>query len=691
MGLPGLSAAQRLEIAAELTSCGDLQSATHLVGDDPPALERLRAVAADQAVRLQKRGRDMLPESMREDFDRVLRAFEQLEAGQDDALRETLQPVGLRSPFLEWKLFLRGLQAYYQQDDARAVENWQRIKPDRLPSRLAAPFWFQINKDFRAAQSPESQAFLQRQVDRLQSAEAINILRELQAKLSTPGPSLAATLRLAEQAKKALEQEAPTLVARLATAMYWVVMSQGQPEDVPRYQRVFGTPPADPTFQRMHALAWDRAGSFDAAHKHWQAYTNEIEKSPALWPGEQNARARALVWQHMGQNAEKIPDDEQVKFLPAFLRNHPDRPRPLDPGAEKCYRQSIALAPDIPETHRLLFRQLNKAKTKTKAIRAGEEMLKRFPDDVPMLTELGHLLSQQERHADAVELFQRALKNNPLDRSLRQEVGAAMLFHARSLAEGGKFDEARTRYQAALDTGGERGAVLCKWAACEFKAGEAERGEELLREALAADGSSLAVSYSMLIEAIRLKLPPALKKRFDKEFKDGVKTPPESRSAARLAAITADHERAGIKYVGQGVHQKAVMGYLKKAEKIDWQEQDLEAVCRALPVLDAYRLSLSYVATGERLFPRSPWFSLLYAEIEVSRGPMMYGGYGLRPALERAQRNADALPPGPRREEVTERLARARELERGIGGLGSIFEQFSDPFGDYEDDWEDEP
>ena len=85
-------------------------------------------------------------------------AFEQVESGQDEAARETLQGIGLRSPFLEWKLLLRGLQAYWHNDDVRAVENWQRLTPERLPARLAAPFRFRIDAGFRAAQPPATQS-----------------------------------------------------------------------------------------------------------------------------------------------------------------------------------------------------------------------------------------------------------------------------------------------------------------------------------------------------------------------------------------------------------------------------------------------------------------------------------------------------------------------------------------------------
>src|SRR5581483_9018017 len=91
----------------------------------------------------------------------------------------TLQGIGLRSPFLEWKLLLRGLQAYYQGDDTRATENWQRLDAQRLPARLAAPFRFHIDPTFRAAQSPGTQETLQKEVDRLQSSSLLQQLRQL--------------------------------------------------------------------------------------------------------------------------------------------------------------------------------------------------------------------------------------------------------------------------------------------------------------------------------------------------------------------------------------------------------------------------------------------------------------------------------------------------------------------------------
>ena len=75
--------------------------------------------------------------------------------------------------------------------------------------------------------------------------------------------------------------------------------------------------------------------------------------------------------------------------------------------------------------------------------------------------------------------------------------------------------------------------MLCKWAACEFKAGEPEKAEGLLQRAHAEEDNRLAVAFSMLIETIRFKLPKKLKDRFDKEVKECLAQPPTCNCRSR--------------------------------------------------------------------------------------------------------------------------------------------------------------
>ena len=104
---------------------------------------------SQRPLQQQPAGRAQLPAAYHADFDRILQAFREVEAGQDEPAKTTLQGISLRSPFLEWKLLLRGLLAYYQNDDAKALENFQRLAPERVPARLAASFRQALDPNYR--------------------------------------------------------------------------------------------------------------------------------------------------------------------------------------------------------------------------------------------------------------------------------------------------------------------------------------------------------------------------------------------------------------------------------------------------------------------------------------------------------------------------------------------------------------
>src|SRR5262249_46573516 len=257
----------------------------------------------------------------------------------------------------------------------RAIENWQRLDPDRLPARLAAPFRFALDAPFRLAQQPAAQVALQKQFDQLQGHDLIQPLREIQAALAREG-AMDRAFQLDANGFPTLRAEAPALVPRLAACFYWAMITTGGPDDIPRYQRTFGTPLNDPHFHRLSALAYDRGHDLQEAHKSWQKYEQDVAASPNVWPDGQAVRVRALIWRHMGQNAASLPGEELLAQLPPVLRNHPGRPKPLTPSAEKCFLRSLELAPDQLETHAALFEHYRKTAKEPKALKAGEELLK---------------------------------------------------------------------------------------------------------------------------------------------------------------------------------------------------------------------------------------------------------------------------------------------------------------------------
>ena len=604
--LDGASPDWLKEAAQELAACGAGAEALKLLNrlePDPVAQKKLLGQLADKAVEKGKEGRNLLLVELQADFDRILQASAQIDAGQDEPARVSLQAVGLRSPFLEWKVMLRGLMAFNQQEDERALENWQRLAADRLPARVVAPLRFTIDKAYQSAQSPASQALLQKQADRLENRALVHQLRQLQKAMANTH-SLSPAFRLAEEIVPALRQEAPALASRLAACFYWTVVTDGGPEDISRFQRVFGTPADDPEFARMRALALENAGEIEDAHRQWQIFERSVAAHPGAWPGDQAPRVRALVWKHMAMNAAAAPDLDRLPPLPPFLRDQLPRTPSLKPTAEECFRQSLKLAPDQLETHEELVHYYQEQEKPRKAEQAARELLKRFPTHVPTLQTLAQLRIQEKDYAEGISLLERAYQANPLDQLLRRQLSAAHVFQARAYAEAEQFDQARAEFRMSLSLGeGDRSAVYCKMAACEFKAGNPDQAEDYLRQALASVGSQLSVAFSMLIEIIRLKLPAKLKTRFNKDFNALLAALPDGPTAADIAQTAAVHRIAGIDYRGQKTHENKVLNYLKKAAKVAWTEEQLDTVCKALYDLKSQRLLQSFAISGDASSP----------------------------------------------------------------------------------------
>jgi tetratricopeptide (TPR) repeat protein len=687
-----------LQIAEQFALSGGIADALALLPSitDAAMQERLRGHIVDSALQTGTAGRALLPEMFQADFDRVTRAFEQSEAGQDEAARATLAEIGLRSPFLEWKLLGRGLLAYYAKDDVRALENWQRLNPERLPYRLAAPLRQMFDAAFRAAQPPPTQTLLREQLDRLQGSELITQLRGLRSAVANK-ENLAPAFRQAEVLLPELRRAAPALVERLGHILYWSII-EGSPDDVPRYQRVFGRPPTDPQFNRLQAIAYERIGDFERAHKNWQKYEKEIADKPAHWPEARAERARALIWAHIGDNAALIPSAAKMKQLPAFLGEFPGASRPLKPSAEQCYLKAIELAPDLLEPHEALFKLYREAGNDKKAEAAGQRLLKRFPDHVATLEQLADLLSVgQDKQIEALDLYKRALQTNPLERRLRAKTVATHLGCARLFAMDKDFDHARQELQAALALSGGTPdfSYLCRSASIEIKAGgDPAQVEEILAQARQKMSSAAGVSYLMLIETIRLKLPKAFKTRFESEFNAALTGEPSGADAAQMALLT-DALSVALPYIGQKTHQKKVLAYLDRIKKANFTDDEYKSITGSLLDLRSIRLARQYLQRAQKDFPRNPHFPYLEAvSYFADKNPERMQVWKVEDLLKKAERIIGELPPTEELKALSNEIDERKQTLAAINpfAMGMLDNLFSMPFDgeeDFADDYED--
>ena len=638
-------------------------------------------------------GKSILPAELHAGFDAVVQAFAHSEAGRDDDARAALQAIGLTSPFLEWKLLLRGLLAYQVRDDARAVENWQRLDSQRLPARLAAPLRLGIDPAFRQAQPPATQNSLQQQAARLAGPGGGLRLDELRKALADP-KSLAAAFRLAEPVVAALRRDHPKLVARLAHCCFWAIVQHGEPEDLDRYHRVFGPAIAsDAELTRLEALALETREMWPEAHAAWETYARYIAESTD-WPGEVGKRAQALIWSRMGQNAA-TQDGEAQKEVPYMFSGFVEKPKPLKPGAVECFERSIKLAPDRLDGYLALFHRHREEGQTAKARKVGEELLKRFPDHAETSEALGDLYLETQEPARARDYFEKALAANPLVHRLRAKLTHARQNLALELTLAGKFDAARAEYEAALAMReGPPAPLYCQWAILELKAGQAERAAELIAKAEQNAGQRLAIRYALVSESIRAKLTPAERKRIAGEMTTALAQPPTPAEVlALLEAAAGQRQRQLDNFRGQQTHEKNFLRFLDKLPIHEFSEAELEKLCGYLKALDARRPWQKCLDVAEERFPDNPAFPLSQLDYFLNAREPDHRPWLLTETLERARELVHQLPREGQERYVPILRQRQQQVEAITGSrvspfdvLGSMFEEFGEPEFD-EDEW----
>lgn len=635
--------------------CGNWPAAQRLIAQVPSCTVTARALGflVDRAVRDPKNGKAFLPPDLQTGFDAVVTAFAQYERGDDEAARASLQAIGMQSPFLDWKLLLRGLIAYSTNDDVRALENWQRLDAVRLPAQLAAPMRYAIDPTYRAALQPEQGKRIADRSDRL-ALPMLSSLRKLQRLLSSP-ETLPEAMRLVRSQIGMLKMNAPQMLPKLANCFYWLIVMGGHPDDMEEYEAIFGKPPDDPNFSRMIALATEARGRFEEAHREWGQYANWIASKPQLFPGEFGKRARAMLFLRMGDNAQEHdrgPDESDPDSFLDFLRmqlHGQDKHKPLKPSAETCYRNAMELSPDWKEPLKRLLDFYADHEQWEKAEAVGKKLIEHFPDDSAALVELAEILGHLEKDAEALEVLRKALKHNPLDQVLRTMVAQLTMRIGQAATLAGNFDAARAAFQESLSLAPEIAARMTRasLAACEFKAGDAEAAQRFVLAVQEIPNGRLASAMYLTAETTRAKSGKAIQARFKTEFEDGLKGELTFKELVQLLVAFNDYQSEENRYYGFGTHEKKIITKVQSVVEGSLPQAEMGAFGLMLAELHLTKPLKLLADRGRNLYPDDPAFRLLQGVHVILQRPRSFDpfrvGYSLALALEQMEGKNDPL------------------------------------------------
>lgn len=673
----------RVDVAVMLAKAGEFAKALQLSNS-----LRVLMHIADLCVRRNRA--DGAPAEIKAEFPILQLACQHYDAGRDDPAKESLRKFGLTSPFLQWKLLLRGLIAYSGNDAARAAENWQRLNPEFLPATLAAPLRITVDDAFRQSIPKDTLAAIQNQTENLFSGGVAAGLREIQ-KVTGRDQPLTPVWKTVQELLPKMRASHPHLVPRLGNVLYHAIVMQGTPKDMDQYRRHFPHPPDDPQFQKLQAMACEMTDYPDVAIEHWQKYEAWLANEPPGWSPELLARARAIVLNRIGRLIEdlNIVDEAPAEMKRAMRKMlGPEQVQTNFGNPDDYYRKSLDLAPDWPDPAYDLFDRLAHQKRWPAAERVATDFLARRPDDLKMLDRLHEALGAQGKRLERLAVAKKALAVNPLDEALGRRVSLATIAAIRQAMIDGDIDACdRLFEEAGADRAaqftGSFGSLRATLGRLRKQPDAVAAAEEL---AFSVPVNRMAAALLLVVDGTLAKLKPAQRKEADARLK-GIfaESEPVPNQVNVLYTTWQMLGAEGFAYRGQPTHEKKIVALVERSLKADGSESDYETMLSLLMQSKQNKTALAIAPKLGTRFPKSPIFPFLLAQAMVLKGVNYRTQNRVRRLLADAKRLAQASA-NPVHQQLLEAIVEVeKKVAPAFGGLGSLFGG-SFPFGGFDGD-----
>ena len=629
------------EVAADYQADANrLRALLGLRGDlnSPELLEdkSLRDELADQAVLLGP-VTTRLGATMADTAAAVRAALAAAETGQHERAIELVASIGRDSPYCDWKLLVRGLCAYYEYDDQRAVANWSRLAPER-PARRIADTLLLLTESRHCSDAPGLTRARADQLIRSIETPMLGSLRVLQRKLRDSDcepPELRAELR---RFMKAYAEKEPAVAQRVADIFIRRAIKQEDGAGLAALKRFLPKLPLDPNLNRANALLAEFQGDLSLMEQYWKAYANDLRTCEALHES-QKATAAALVYNHVA--TDHVKASEEAEDAPGFMHNDDEYIASLQQDAVFYFRKSLDANPNLPDVHVALGKLLEKRGQHKEAAVTFHELGRRFPDDAePLIAVASHFVASNEPGV-AKEYAKKARTLRPRDAQTLTLVWGSCLGTAREAAKCCQFRLAEAELDEAetlLGAGTLDAYILhAMRAAVALKEGHQEGAERHVNKTIEQFEQPTAALLLVDSQARRCNVAAkdikALEDRLAKALK--------GRKNAQAAGVMAKYLHAlavnDIDYRGLVTHTKQVETYLKQCRRVKWQVDHLLDACRFASLESERQPLLEKLAKrGTAMFPDHPVFHFFVGRAEMARGPSGCNYQAARYAFGRA-------------------------------------------------------
>jgi len=677
----------RLRILLGLTAPTPAGGGANLWDENPELLIEL----ADQAVFHPQQVPAKYVE-IHHDCQRIRAALEAVERGDDTAASEPLNAISRRSPYADWKLFIRGLSAFYASDVERARANWDRLEPKRPALQIAQTLL--VHSGHLTAD--KATVNVAHGLRRLEYAVESDPVRE---QIKTMGEHFQAgqwssLFHAFRSFCQRFGKTHATLTERITDMLWKQVIRDQRMDPLKRLIRIAPPPPLDPLWNRAHAL-WSEHSShstYEATEKYWLAYVKDLSQGSFL-PPEERGIAAGLVCQRMAKMAVAAAHDEEAHRPFSGFYGNDSYAAEFRQEAVDYYQQSIRHAPQLRSAYEELAKLHLESDEQTWAVKVYQALLKQFPDDYETHVWLANYHLEDDKPDKAERYSREAQRLKPRDPVTVALMWSQRMAMMRLCAKNRKFVMARQEWEllrqsAPPDT--EAYWLDLLRAAVEYKANNVEEAEKYVAAAKAKLQDPTPIWMIMHTHAARYGLKREVKNDFGNRFKAAIEGPCCSETAGQLTKVLLPFVAKQIKYTGLATHQRLVLAYLQRCQKLTWNVDDLRQVVNFLTVADSWRhraLRDQLLAVGCARFPQEPTFPFLAGRVAIERGPLSTDFAKARNLFEQALKSNETATHPLTAEAVKAAKSAISMLDQTAEMQRSMF--FAGPLDDDDDEYDD--
>ncbi len=586
--------------------------------------EKNPALLVEQTDRAVLDSREAVPDfaGTKSHVEQVRDALAAIEGDDDAGAINLLSDIPRSSPLCDWKLFIRGLIAFYNSDSERMRENWHRLDSARPAYRVAQTLLV-ASGELRCEDAPMDVASSLRRLElHLRDDPAIGLLEKVAEHWR--GDDQSGFFNTYRRLRLRFANTHRSLLEKIVDFVWKRAVRENDIDAINRLARIGPAPALDPNWNRARALLAEHPEQSQSSlvESYWTAYADDVE-TLAVLREEERAIAVGMVYSRLGQRFAEY--GEAVLQPSPFFKPEVEEADRFFAGAIRFFEESIRRCPRLEEAYQGLSMLHETMESPEKGAAVLQRLVQQQPDDYFARWKLAtYYLGEDNPHESAphVETVARLKPRDSQTVALCWNQRIAM---ARSLAKGRKFEAARQELERAaqsLPPNIQPYAVDILRAAIEFKAKRAESGQQYLNAALSAVDEPTIIWMRISIAAARFSLPRKIKKDFDDQFKEAIKKKPSSQTAGRLAETLTPFKVANVKYTGQATHERLVIAYLNRAKRVRWNEEDLCNVCRFLEFAPKHQaLRERMIKTGVKKFPNSARLHYEAGQLELEGGP----------------------------------------------------------------------